>query len=469
MLQCCQAMRHMSDAQSREKNMEKRIERLEIDKLFGRFDYSIDLTAHENKISILTAPNGFGKSTILKIISSFASGDHYYFIRENFKSIRFFISNEDIVEIIHIDDDHEKNQVTIRAGSNQTKIKDPFGHQDGDERSFVVERALPFLTRVGPKTWRHDRTGEIFDRGEILERYGDHPIFKRNIKRDEWLEKIRKSLKVFSIPTNRLKFEEDYDIRGHSVAKNGLMVGAIAKEIREKMQSAIRNQFEEGRKKETNFPTRLIESLKDGIAPTRDAIIESIKSVQEYEERYGRLGLVPHTGTTKQLNVHAESTENAGMLVLKTYLDDIREKFSLLDDLAQRLDVFCSSINSLIAFKSIETSADEGIVVRVIDGKNDALSLSVLSSGEQHLIVLIGKLVFNTNEGSLVLIDEPEISFHPEWQEKFLGILEEIRKLNGFTVLVATHSPILIGDRWDSVIELAEQHQTVGEQFSLGA
>jgi len=449
--------------------MENRIERIEIDKLFGRFDYSINITEHANSISILTAPNGYGKSTILKIISSFASGDHYYFIREKFGSIRFFLSNGEVVEIIHVDDDHENNQVTIRFGSNQTKIKDPFGNQDGDERSFVVERALPFLTRMGPKTWRHDRTGEMFDRVEILSRYGDHPLFKRNIKRDEWLEKIRKSIKVFSIPTNRLKSEEDYDVRGHGTAKSSLMVGALAKDIQEKMQSAIRNQFEEGRKKETNFPTRLIESLKDGIAPTREAIIESIKSVQAYEERYGRLGLVPYTGTTKQLNVHAESTENAGMLVLKTYLDDIREKFSLLEDLAQRLDVFCGSINGLIAFKAIETSADEGIVVRVIDGERQSLSLSVLSSGEQHLIVLIGKLVFNTNKGALVLIDEPEISFHPEWQEKFLSILEEIRKLNGFTVLVATHSPILIGDRWSSVIELAEQHRAMGEQLDLGA
>ena len=300
--------------------MEKIIERIEIDKLFGRFDYTINLYDNEKNISILTAPNGYGKSTILKIISSFASGDHYYFIRENFGSIRFYLSGNDVIEILHIDDDLENNQVTIRSGSNETKIKDPFGNQDGAQRSFVVERALPFLTRIGPKTWRHDRTGEVFDRAEILSRYGDHPIFRRNIKRDEWLEKARRSIKVFSIPTNRLKFEEDFDIRGHAAAKSSLMVGALAKDIQDKIQFAIRNQFEEGRKKETNFPTRLMESLKEGVSPAREAIVESIKAVQEYEERYARLGLVPHTGTTKQLNVHAESSENAGMLVLKTYL-----------------------------------------------------------------------------------------------------------------------------------------------------
>ena len=453
--------------------MKLRIDRLEVEKLFDRFDYVIDLKRSDIGIWIVTAPNGYGKSTLLKMIKSFAYGDYFYFIRERFRTIKFHLSDGSIVEIAHIDDDIEKSQVTIRTGTHHTKIKDPFGSTEGDEQAFLVDRALPFLTRVGTKNWRHDRTGEIFDRLEILSRYGDHPILRRSFRRVEWLEAVRSSLSVFSIPTNRLKSEDETDlvanIGAHQATTNSLMVSAIAREIKDRIQTAIRKQFEIGRTKETSFPTRLIESLRAGIAPARESVTESIKAVQEYEERFARLGLVPHTGTTKQLNYHAESSETAGMLVLKTYLDDIREKFSLLDDLAKQLDVFCSSINSLIAFKSIETSADAGIVVRVFDGKKDPLALSVLSSGEQHLIVLIGKLVFSTHRDSLVLIDEPEISFHPEWQEKFLAILEEIRKLNGFSALIATHSPILIGDRWESVIELAEQHRTAGQQLQLGA
>lgn len=434
------------------------INRIEIDKLFGRFNYSIDITLNESGISILTAPNGYGKSTILKIIQSFANGDHFYFIRERFDVIRFFLSNSTIVEICREDGDLEKNQVTIKSGSNTAKIKDPFSDADGEDRAFVVERALPFLTRVGQRLWRHDRTGETFDRQAILTRYGDHPALRRRIKREDWLENLRQSLAVFSIPTNRLQSLEDSDPREVIALNSSLMVASIAKTIRDRMQTAIRHQFEEGRKKETSFPTRLIESLNHDSAPSRESVVELIKTVQGYEERYGRLGLVPQTGTTKQLNHHAESNESAAMLVLKTYLDDIREKFALLDPLANQLDVFSRSINSLIAFKSIETSADEGIIARIEGRPDETLLLSALSSGEQHLIVLIGKLVFSVIPGALVLIDEPEISFHPEWQEKFLGILEEIREVNGFSALIATHSPILIGNRWDQVIELAEQY-----------
>jgi predicted ATP-binding protein involved in virulence len=128
--------------------------------------------------------------------------------------------------------------------------------------------------------------------------------------------------------------------------------------------------------------------------------------------------------------------------------------------------VYCDSLNDLFAFKFVETSPDEGIVVRVADGQQEKIGLPALSSGEQHLIVLIGKLVFDTGSGTLVLIDEPEISFHPEWQEKFLEILENIREVNGFSALVATHSPILIGHRWDQVVELAEQHAVTSQSAS---
>jgi predicted ATP-binding protein involved in virulence len=435
-----------------------KITRLEIFGLFDRFNYDIDLFSHENNISILTAPNGYGKSTILKIIDNFASGNHYYFIREAFELIRFHLSDSSVVEILRVEDDRKNDQITIRCGSNLSKVKDIFSDNEGQGRAFSIEHTLPFLTRIGPKNWRHDRTGEVFDINEIINRYGDHPVFRRRTKRDEWIEKIRKSLNVFSISTNRLKQEIEMDFRSENGRGSTLMVDSIAKEIKENIQTAIINQFESGRKKETSFPTRLIESLKDGVPPARETVINSIKAVQEYEERYSRLGLVPNTGTTEQLNVHAESTETAGMLVLKTYLDDIIEKFSLFEDLANRLDIFCSSINGLLAFKEISTSADEGILIRVIDGNRKPLNRSALSSGEQHLVVLIGKLVFDTKQGSLVLIDEPEISFHPEWQEKFLGILDEIGSLNGFSVLIATHSPILIGDRWSDVIELAEQY-----------
>jgi len=168
---------------------------------------------------------------------------------------------------------------------------------------------------------------------------------------------------------------------------------------------------------------------------------------------------------SNHVKVHLEN--GAGLLVLKTYLDDILEKFSLLEGLANKLEAFIDSINSLLSFKKVTTTVDDGFIVKLTDGDGEPVNLESLSSGEQHLLVLIGKLVFETTNECTVLIDEPEISFHPEWQEAFINILTKIKKINGFDVILATHSPILIGnDYWDYVVELALQY-TPAEKIRL--
>jgi predicted ATP-dependent endonuclease of OLD family len=70
---------------------------------------------------------------------------------------------------------------------------------------------------------------------------------------------------------------------------------------------------------------------------------------------------------------------------------------------------------------------------------------------------LLGEIIFGSVESGLVLLDEPEISFHPEWQERFPDILAKVVELNRCMIVMATHSPTLIKDQWDSVVELAEQ------------
>ena len=55
------------------------IKAIEVKKLFGRFDYYIATKA--DGITIITGPNGFGKSTILQIINALSNGNLAYFAR----------------------------------------------------------------------------------------------------------------------------------------------------------------------------------------------------------------------------------------------------------------------------------------------------------------------------------------------------------------------------------------------------
>lgn len=77
-------------------------------------------------------------------------------------------------------------------------------------------------------------------------------------------------------------------------------------------------------------------------------------------------------------------------------------------------------------------------------------SLQESSSGEYHFFSsIVGLMATVKPTNSLVLIDEPEISLHPNWQMKYLSFLRELFSNSEYAtchILVATHSHFLISD-----------------------
>ncbi|AZC19132.1 AAA family ATPase [Pseudomonas sp. CMR5c] len=99
--------------------------------------------------------------------------------------------------------------------------------------------------------------------------------------------------------------------------------------------------------------------------------------------------------------------------------------------------------------RAIIVLLDAGFV-RLIDlnlRKKDfgQLSLKKASSGEQCLLVLILGIAGHICDGSLILIDEPEISLHPRWQEEFMELLTfSFSGYRDCQFVIATHSPQVI-------------------------
>ena len=63
------------------------------------------------------------------------------------------------------------------------------------------------------------------------------------------------------------------------------------------------------------------------------------------------------------------------------------------------------------------------------------------------------RLIFNTSINGIVLIDEPEISLHIEWQEDYLDRLIDICQMNGLQAIVATHSPNIVNGHFDLFVD----------------
>ncbi len=72
------------------------------------------------------------------------------------------------------------------------------------------------------------------------------------------------------------------------------------------------------------------------------------------------------------------------------------------------------------------------------------IGLDDLSTGEKELITKAFSLYLANINNSLILIDEPESSLHPNWQNRILKIYEDFAKENNNQIIIATHSPHII-------------------------
>lgn len=73
------------------------------------------------------------------------------------------------------------------------------------------------------------------------------------------------------------------------------------------------------------------------------------------------------------------------------------------------------------------------------------ISIRDASSGEQCVILNILGIASEIADNSLICLDEPEISLHPEWQEQFIDLLlKTFTSYKGCHFLIATHSPQIV-------------------------
>lgn len=120
--------------------------------------------------------------------------------------------------------------------------------------------------------------------------------------------------------------------------------------------------------------------------------------------------------------------------------------------LAESMVVFKDIINGLLIGKNAVINENGTIGIELDSGTS--LPLSRLSSGEKQILLMFYRLLFHATPGSLVIIDEPEISLHVSWQQQMAKIFIDVARLRDLQMIVATHSPQIVHDKWDLANEL---------------
>ena len=117
------------------------------------------------------------------------------------------------------------------------------------------------------------------------------------------------------------------------------------------------------------------------------------------------------------------------------------------------LRLYEKTVNSFLNDKSIQV--DESGRLKITLSHSADLDLRLLSSGEKQILILLTEALLMVDKPVVYIADESELSLHISWQEKFL---ESLTRFGGqMQVIVATHSPDIVGKFQDKIIDLGRK------------
>lgn len=402
------------------------------------------------EVTILTGVNGSGKTTILRMINflfnkkmnelikipftcfditfeddtSISISKFKKQVNSNSEYNRYVSNNVDYFDNLRSADKYV-NALNIEMRSKGSII-DQFEFEEEKDNLENKNKIIYFVTN------KFDTNGNLSNRKLNQEKGKGKLIFS-----------FLNNFKVNFIDTNRLN-----SFRVENVDNSFNLDDAIikySKELYEIINNSLRKYNQISKTIDSKFPVLLFESnFNDPNSKFLEELNNDQKILEMLNYEVLKANLLDNDINKIDIYKTEKEIDNFRLGIYSSYLKSMINKLMSLKELSNKINLFTGLVNSKLSNKKIQIDKDIGFFVKSLKS-NSLIPLNLLSSGEQHLIVLYYSLIFNLNQNSIMLMDEPEISLHLSWQLSFLDDVVKISKLNKAMVMVATHSPEIIG------------------------
>ncbi len=431
------------------------IESFKITNLWGYRD--IDLHFN-NDVNVLIGPNASGKTTILNLLYSTLTADLRSIFSFNFQAIEIELRS-------------------FEAKSTHT-IKVERDVADGFSEISIGKNRLPFkidtvLDRRFSERHPYSERGNYSRNTLIRAATGVKPI-----KAEEFYDALTSLVPIVWLPVSRRlpirEYEEDR------------YVGA---QLLESVDLHLHELLERLFHYHSGLNTQLSELYKK--------FEQQVLSVILYSREHDQLNLILNSMPSK-LPTTTEKKQLLGAFKAAGLLDEqmrgrISEHFAAAEDVLKRIDksgkfgwdfedilvvplirrtqamvkyareleedrerifaylrLYEKTVNSYLNDKSIEVSESGQLELTSTSSSN--LNPRLLSSGEKQILILLTEALLQAENPMVYIADEPELSLHVTWQEKLLESLVTLG--DNMQIIVATHSPDIVGNYQDKVIDL---------------
>lgn len=396
--------------------------------------------------SVIIGPNGTGKSLILRAISDILTQFNIFHtsgIRNLSLPFHFhlrFQNNKDNFEILNYKDNFHKR---ISTKIYEFYKNRPFVEFNDENLQINNKCKIEFSEIVFPNKLIVSsilQTDRFLFKNSHPDDFYQYLGSRSTSSSSSTNSSSRKTIKlIFNSTINNSQFKSNLkELLSFLDFENSLKINYSTK---------INKLFFSGNLTETNFKRYFEEWWHDDFEYSKRKKENPLWSVPYYNNNYKEL----LTETVTLLNDIAKNR-----LTHKPYSRSKVLSIDLFDDkLIER------ELEIVKHLEQLDIISLDGIK---INKNNSILSLSDISSGEFHLIISMIGIFSKIEDNSLILIDEPEISLHPNWQMQYVTFLKKVFSKNASCqFIITTHSHFIVSDlegESSSVTALSRDEET---------
>ena len=125
------------------------------------------------------------------------------------------------------------------------------------------------------------------------------------------------------------------------------------------------------------------------------------------------------------------------------------------EEIQERISMLFKIINSFFAStqKQISINSKNKMVFTFLN-QEEEIEPEQLSSGEKQLLLILLKVFLKEDKPFILLMDEPELSLHIEWQRRLIEAIQILNK--NCQIILSTHSPSIFADGWGDKLVFME-------------
>jgi energy-coupling factor transporter ATP-binding protein EcfA2 len=397
-------------------------------------------------VNFLIGANGSGKTTVINLVAAVLTGNYDALIRTPFSSIT--------CELLQHDDSMQCTKITVErpiqeGGSPMLKYVLSLSDGKKSYELFPSMNSYSFRMAAHPSKWI-SRTKSLSDRELLVATL--HEIV--NVK---WLSVYRSPGKDDS--DEHPHGESSVDRRLDSL--NNRLVRYFSKLAGLKEEAINR------------FLSRVFVALlytggsSEPINEVKNVDLKKLRETMEAIFHRFRIGDIKSMNelsmfldaAQKALEKNAYNWQELASLVGVLHLVKVSEEWNKTlfeqENILRPQHDFLEIINSMLKGKRLAINTRNELEAILDNSSAKCLSLSDLSSGEKQLLIIFGEALLQDRSEFIYIADEPELSLHVSWQEH---LTTNLRKINPQAqVIFATHSPDIVSQYGDRVINMEEQ------------